>query len=192
MLTGSLNGLTAKEAYEKAIELAVKAEQGLTAMTLVRVLSSPDELAAARRLQLEDRRARLNEPALALRLFYGGPKAHLERLLSEGFASSAPVEGAEFGAGWYFSKYASRAHLYNAGGSAVLLALVAIGNTETVVRRDSRRRAPSTGYDSIIVPGRAHPFRDEAIPGRFSEEYVVFDQSQILPLHLIEYEATRC
>ena len=62
-----------------------------------------------------------------------------------------------FGRGWYFSKYATHALHYTAGGGCVLLAEVAVGNTETDVRRDTGRGAPSAGFDSMVVPGRRLP-----------------------------------
>ena len=80
--------------------------------------------------------------------------------------------------------------------STGLLCLVAVGNTETVMRRDCSRGAPSAGFDSIVVPGRRLPSqagtRDDsganpAGHARFNEEYVVFDGSQVLPLCLLEY-----
>ena len=90
----------------------------------------------------------------------------------------------------YFTKYASRAHFYNAGGGCLLLCQVAVGNTETVMRRDGGRGAPSAGFDSIVVPGRRLPSQtgeEGAAGGRFNEEYVIFDGSQALPLCLLEY-----
>ena len=98
----------------------------------------------------------------------------------------------------------------------MLLAQVAVGNAETVVRRDEGRGAPSASYDSIVVPGRPLPSL-QARPkagapsaaaastgpsssvaasvrrrggGEMSEEYVIFDGSQALPLYLLKYEAT--
>ena len=98
-----------------------------------------------------------------------------------------------FGRGWYFTKYASRAHYYNAGGGCLLLTQVAVGNTETVMRRDGSRGAPSSGFDSIVVPGRRLPSQTAADSGthggRFNEEYVIFDASQAVPLCLLEYTA---
>ena len=51
--------------------------------------------------------ARLHEPAApALRLFYGGPRAELERVLVDGF-DKVPVDPHDvtiYGRGWYFSK----------------------------------------------------------------------------------------
>ena len=50
---------------------------------------------------------RLHEPtAPALRLFYGGPRAELERVLVDGF-DKVPVDSNDvtvYGRGWYFSK----------------------------------------------------------------------------------------
>ena len=75
----------------------------------------------------------------------------------------------------------------------LLLALVAVGDTETVVRRDERRGAPSAGFDSVIVPGRQLPPTAARLPsgraGGFGEDYLIFDGSQALPLYLVEYTA---
>ena len=99
-----------------------------------------------------------------------------------------------FGRGWYFTRYASRAHHFASGAGCLLLALVAVGNTETVVKRDERRGAPSPGFDSVIVPGRQIPAGAGLPAGRaggssFAEDYVIFDGSQAQPLHLLEYTA---
>jgi hypothetical protein len=68
-----------------------------------------------------------------------------------------PLNLRVFGKGWYFSKYAAHAQHYTGGSGCVLLAEVAVGNAETVVRRDAARGAPSAGFDSIAVPGRPLP-----------------------------------
>ena len=146
------------------------------------------------------------------------PLAHLpwgppppQAILSRGFVEfPSDALGLEvYGRGWYFTKYASHAHHYNGGSCCVLLVQVAVGNAETVVRRDAGRGAPSTGFDSIVVPGRQlpsqlHGVRDKK-PGwngpkgsqpadkdhkrsPVNEEYVIFDGSQALPLYLLEYE----
>ena len=104
-------------------------------------------------------RSRLHEPSLVLQLFYGAPRQELEQILHSGFEDvpADPLGLASYGRGWYFSKYAAHAHHYTAGGGCVLLAQVAVGNTETVVREDASRGAPSHGFDSIVVPGRRLP-----------------------------------
>ena len=98
----------------------------------------------------------------------------------------------------YFTRYASRAHHFGSGGGGggagcLLLTLVAVGNTETVVRRDARRGAPSAGFDSVIVPGRQLPQTAGRLPsgrsGGFGEDYLIFDGSQALPLYLVDYTA---
>ena len=73
----------------------------------------------------------------------------------------------------------------------MLLAEVAVGRAETVVRRDAGRGAPSAGFDSIVVPGRRLPSQEEhaAGGGAVNEEYVCFDGSQALPLCLLFYDA---
>ena len=99
------------------------------------------------------------------------------------------------GQGWYFSKYARHAQHYTSGGNALLLVEVAVGNTETVVRRDVRgiRRAPSAGFDAMVVPGRRLPSAAglNAAGGgedEVGEEYVIFDGSQALPLCLVFFD----
>ena len=72
-----------------------------------------------------------------------------------------------------------------------MLAEVAVGNPETVVRRNAKRGAPSEGFDSIVVPGRRLPSQEAGVMAGSSdagEEYVVFDGSQALPLCLLWYE----
>ena len=58
-----------------------------------------------------------------------------------------------------------------------------MGNTETVVKRDERRGAPSPGFDSVIVPGRPLPPAAGRQPsgraGGFGEDYLLFDGSQV-------------
>lgn len=117
-------------------------------------------------------------------------------MLSDGF-DAAPLQRNEahvFGRGWYFTRYASRAHHFAGGTGCLLLALVAVGQTETVVKRDERRGAPSPGFDSVIVPGRQLPSSATHPSGRggggsFSEDYIIFDGSQAQPLYLLEYSA---
>ena len=72
----------------------------------------------------------------------------------------------------------------------MLLVEVAVGNAETVVRRDADRRAPSAGFDSIVVPGRRLPSQgqDAASAAGVNEEYVIFDGSQALPVALLFYD----
>lgn len=138
-------------------------------------------------------RALLTDPDLTLRLFYGAPQADLQRLLENGFDGVPPDPHrlSEYGRGWYFSKYATHAHHYTAGGGCVLLAEVAVGSTETVVRRDAGRGAPSAGFDSMVVPGRRLPSASGlrgVATGDVNEEYVIFDGSQAVPLCLVFYE----
>ena len=68
-----------------------------------------------------------------------------------------------------------------------------VGNTETVVKRDERRGAPSPGFDSVIVPGRPLPPAARHQPSRrsggYGEDYLLFDGSQAMPLYLVEYTA---
>eukprot|EP00965_Chrysotila_dentata_P089007 2938543-Pleurochrysis_carterae.AAC.1 len=73
-----------------------------------------------------------------------------------------------FGRGWYFSRYASYAHYFSNGSGHLLLALVAVGNTETVVRRNASRGAPSPGFDAIITPGRPLPSKSPSALGAWA------------------------
>lgn len=147
--------------------------------------------AAALRARHEACRAQLSEPSLVLRLFYGAPASELQQILLGGFddVPADPHGLGVYGRGWYFSKYAAHAHHYTGGGGALLLVDVAVGNTETVVRRDVARGAPSEGYDSIVVPGRRLPSQaGDGASADVNEEYVIFDGSQAVPLCLIHYE----
>ena len=121
------------------------------------------------------------------------PARGAQRLLESGFdeaPSPDPTGLAVYGRGFYFSKYAGHAHAYTGGSGCLLLAEVAVGNAETVVRRDgSARGAPSAGYDSMVVPGRRLPSQEAgAASGGGGEEFVIFDGSQVLPLCLVWYD----
>ena len=158
----------------------------------------PPSPASGSRLQLRHSSCRslLNDPSLALRLFYGAPISELQRLLDHGFDQPPddPYGLAAYGRGWYFSKYATHAQHYTSGGNALLLVEVAVGNTETVVRRDARRGAPSAGFDAMVIPGRRLPSAaglsaaGGGAGGGEGEEYVVFDGSQALPLCLVFFD----
>ncbi|KAL3906030.1 MAG: hypothetical protein SGPRY_010699 [Prymnesium sp.] len=162
---------------------------------------APSASASGRlRSQFELCRSNLHTPELQLRLFYGAPRKELEAVLSSGFAEvpSSSLGLEVYGRGWY----ASHAHHYNGGDMCVLLVQVAVGNAETIVRRDAARGAPSRGYDSIVVPGRQLPLQLAPAQGKkngwspdndhyrspVNEEYVIFDGSQALPLYILEYE----
>ena len=152
--------------------------------------TAPSE-AASFRLRYDACRCRLSEPGLTLRLFYAAPRVVLQHLLSSGFDEVPldPLGLTVYGRGWYFSKYAAHADNYTEGGGCLLLAEVAVGNAETVVRRDPARGAPSPGYDSIVIPGRRLPSQRgiDSTSGEVNEEYVVFDGSQVMPLGLLFY-----
>ena len=82
----------------------------------------------------------------------------------------------------FLIRYAAHAHHYTAGGCCLLLADVAVGNVETVVRWDAARGAPSTGFDSIVIPGRKLPSQSGPGGGREMnvEEYVIFDGVRVV------------
>lgn len=189
------------------VSASLKPEHGLATMQLVQASAVAPQMAARLESRFEACRRQLSEPSLVLRLYLAGQPSMLHRLLTEGFGAAEPPAqpGGNFGRGWYFSRYASRAHCFTGGSGCLLLALVAVGNTETVVRRDGSRGAPSPGYDSIIIPGRPLPAvasalrgpSDPAVVSRgsyasapHSEEYVIFDGSQAMPLYLLQYEVT--
>ena len=184
-------------ALQEEVDGSVKAAHGVAALRLVRASGVVAPRAAALRRRYEGCRGGLHDGALCLRLYYAAPKAQLEAILEAGFDAAPPEPNGlhVFGRGWYFTRYASRAHHFSGGEGCVLLALVAVGNTETVVKRDERRGAPSAGFDSVIVPGRQLPSTVGQLPsgraggGSFGEDYVIFDGSQALPLYLLEYEA---
>ena len=164
-----------------------------TGLKLTRFVVPPASGLTRMKRRHEACRAMLTEPSLALRLFYGAPLSELQQLLERGFEEVPSAEGdplglRAFGRGFYFSKYAAHAHHYTGGSGCVLLAEVAVGNAETVVKRDARRGAPSPGYDSIVVPGRRLPSQGDGGGAEVNEEYVIFDGSQALPLALIYYD----
>ena len=82
----------------------------------------------------------------------------------------------------FLIRYAVYAHHYTAGGCCLFLADVAVGNVETVVRWDAARGAPSTGFDSIVIPGRKLPSQSCPGGGREMnvEEYVIFDGVRVV------------
>ena len=179
--------MSLEEAHAE-VASSIKHVHGIRELRVVKATSADDAKAAELGRRFEGCRGRLHEPSLVLRLYFVAPPAALRRALHEGFEAVAP-DAHDFGRGWYFSRYASRAHHLSGGAGALLLAAVAVGNTETVVRRDGRRGAPSEeGFDSIVVPGRALPHAGAAASAGCSEEYVIFDGSQALPLALIEYD----
>ena len=163
-------------------------------LSLTRWLEPSPESAVQLQTRFATCQRLLNEPSLVLRLFYGAPIAELQGLLQSGFQNlpTDPHGLSVYGRGWYFSKYATHAQHYAGGDNCVLLAEVAVGNTETVVRKDSGRGAPAAGFDSMVVPGRRLPAASGLATGRaageVNEEYVVFDGSQARPLCLLFFD----
>jgi len=177
------------------LDKAVRGEHGLASLQLSRCDAVPPRVSRKLQMRFDSCRQRLVDPSLTLRLYFAAPLPQLQKLLEDGF-DSVPLDSSSgaYGRGWYFSKYASHAHCFSGGCGALLLALVAVGSTETVVRRNESRGAPSDGFDSIIIPGRPLPSRapsstGSASYGSFSQEYVIFDGSQAMPLYLLSYEA---
>lgn len=106
-----------------------------------------------------------------------------QEILKEGFSPSDFISAA-YGEGLYFSKFPSKAsHNYSKSGK-VLLVEVGLGKVETVTEKDSQRKSPSSGYDSILIPGRNSTHSGNG-DNSMSEEYVVFEPSQVMPLCLI-------
>ena len=186
-------GLSNEDLQEALRRCKPGAAGPMTDLRLRKWIAPTEASATTLRLRHASCRALLTDPSLTLRLFFGAPQADLLRLLEHGFDGAPPDPHGLgiYGRGWYFSKYATHAHHYTAGGGCVLLAEVAVGNTETVVRRDPSRGAPSAGFDSMVVPGRRLPsaggLRGGGAGGDVNEEYVIFDGSQAVPLCLIHY-----
>jgi len=192
------------EDLQREVDSSVRREHGLASMRLIGVVPVQPQIAERLLSRFEACQRQLCEPSRVLNLYFAGPLPMLRKILAQGFSELEPPEQPgiiTFGRGWYFSRYASRAHSFAAGSGHLLLARVAAGNIETVVRCDGARGAPSPGYDSIIVPGRplpvatsarkgAHAGRSSQAPAPFSEEYVIFDGTQAMPLHMLKYEAT--
>ncbi|CAH1776040.1 unnamed protein product, partial [Owenia fusiformis] len=110
----------------------------------------------------------------------------IENILSNGFTEEDFSHG-EYGIGLYFSQYPSKAAQFSTLGK-ILYAEVAIGNTQTVVKKDRTRHRPDTGYDSILTPGRLFSnSRGDDKTNHLCQEYVIFNAQQVLPLYLIEY-----
>ncbi|KAH3831837.1 uncharacterized protein LOC127880314 isoform X2 [Dreissena polymorpha] len=138
----------------------------------------------------KERIQRLTDPLMVLDLYFCGTLEHPERIkeiLRQGF-SERDMTCGEYGKGLYFSKYPSKAAQFSKLGS-LLRVEVGIGNVETIVQQDRTRTAPSTGYDSIITPGRLTHLLGQG-DASLNQEYIVFDPCQTLPLCLLTYEAS--
>ncbi|XP_060077768.1 uncharacterized protein LOC132557295 [Ylistrum balloti] len=142
---------------------------------------------------MEDYKNKLStlvDPSIVVDLYYCGTLEHPERIpdiLTHGFTESDFQHG-EYGRGLYFSKYPSKAAHFS-GVRKILLVEVGLGHIETVTRHCRTRKSPSPGHDSIITPGRLKPAKDTGVEERtMTEEYVVFDVRQVMPLGLITYD----
>jgi hypothetical protein len=130
-----------------------------------------------------------------------------------------------YGRGLYLTRYASKAARMCAalGCHELVIVKVALGNTETQTKEDRSRQSTSSGYHSMVVPGRRipgmpssstsrapakgdikgdifsstrpqsnstalGPHYNRVEPGQHSEEFVVFDMSQVLPLYCVGFE----
>ncbi|XP_052090676.1 uncharacterized protein LOC127727235 isoform X3 [Mytilus californianus] len=125
----------------------------------------------------------LHDPSMVADLYFCSDKMErAQDILKLGFSSSDIVAGS-YGKGLYFSKFPSRASQHSKSGK-VLLVEVGLGKVETVMKRDGQRQKPGAGFDSILIPGRV--IRDTGNgDSTMNEEYVIFDQSQVMPLCLI-------
>ncbi|XP_067678316.1 uncharacterized protein [Haliotis asinina] len=145
----------------------------------------PDSVKAA----YHSRRDLLIDGSMVTELYYCGSLQRPERIqeiLDYGF-SDADFSYGEYGRGLYFSKYPSKAAQFSAFSKLVLVE-VGLGKVETVTKQDRTRQQCSPNFDSIITPGRLR--KDDYDPEpTLLQEYVVFDQTQVLPLCLISYEA---
>ncbi|KAL4235608.1 hypothetical protein ACF0H5_004004 [Mactra antiquata] len=138
----------------------------------------------------KDRVQKLTDPLMVLDLYFCGTLEHPERIkeiLKGGFTERDFICG-DFGKGLYFSKFPSKAAHFSKLGS-LLKVEVAIGNVETVVKPDRTRTSPSTGYDSILTPGRLTHMLGQG-DASMNQEHVVFDPNQVIPLCLLSYETS--
>jgi len=170
---------------------AVKEGHGISALRVTGIMKHSVADSHKLLLRFSQRLRTMKDSSIHLRLFYGAPAETLYRVLQNGFDLSQPACSSleSFGHGLYFSKFASKAHHYNDGSGMLLIALVALGETETVVSCDPARISPSPNYDSIYTPGRRMPYESaEKARTPFNEEYVVFESSQALPIYIVSYE----
>ncbi|XP_007902871.1 uncharacterized protein si:dkeyp-50b9.1 isoform X1 [Callorhinchus milii] len=131
------------------------------------------------------------EPMYRTTLYYCGglecPK-RIQLIMEEGFSEEDFTDGI-YGQGLYFSPNGFTASLFSVPGS-ILVANVCIGNTETVMTKNRERNSPSKGFDSILVPGRLCDAGISCGSDR-TQEYVIFNQLQALPVGLLKYRSTR-
>ncbi|XP_064624979.1 uncharacterized protein LOC135486244 isoform X2 [Lineus longissimus] len=138
------------------------------------------------------RTSKLHDPKAKMRLYFCGSLEHPERLqdiIKHGF-SERDFSNGEFGRGLHFSVYPSKAAQFSALGK-LLTVEVAVGKVEAIEKKDHTRVSPSSGFDSVITPGRlSSSSKDDAELKSLNKEYIIFDVSQVLPLHLMEYSKT--
>ncbi|KAL5017294.1 hypothetical protein ScPMuIL_006883 [Solemya velum] len=140
--------------------------------------------------EFEKRVKSLKDSTLVINLYFCGTLERPERIkdiLQSGFQESDYSHG-EYGRGLYFSKYPSKAAQFSAIGQ-MLVVQVALGATETVTKINRTRKCPSKGFDSVITPGRLSLQLSEK-DVLMSQEYIVFDWRQALPLCLITYQTS--
>ena len=136
---------------------------------------SPLEPSAAQRAAFA---AASGDAGRTMTLFYGAPRRRIDDICANGFRSP---DAGEYGIGIYMSRGADRAHVWTEGARRVIYCQVAVGDAETVVRKDATR---SSGADSLCVPARVHAGETSAS----GEEYLVFDLARILPLAAVTYD----
>ncbi|OWF56345.1 uncharacterized protein LOC110449214 [Mizuhopecten yessoensis] len=142
---------------------------------------------------MEDYKNKLStliDSSIVVDLYYCGTLEHPERIpdiLTHGFTESDFIHG-EYGRGLYFSKYPSKAAHFS-GVRKILLVEAGLGHIESITKQDRARKSPHPGHDSIITPGRLKPSRDCGLEeSTMTQEYVVFDAKQVMPLGLITYD----
>ncbi|XP_013409097.1 uncharacterized protein LOC106172764 [Lingula anatina] len=141
----------------------------------------------------EMRLQHLKDPTFKMRLYFCGSLEHPERIqeiMKNGFSEEDFSHG-EYGRGLYFSQFPSKAAQFSALGK-MILAEVALGKTESVLKKDRARVFPPRGFDSIVVPGRLAPSEGAPLSGTpsLNQEYVIFDANQAVPLNMIEFTTT--
>ncbi|EDV23006.1 expressed hypothetical protein [Trichoplax adhaerens] len=121
--------------------------------------------------------------ASVLTLYYCGGKSGLKGILENGFTTEEFVRDI-FGQGLYFSKYATQA-IYFSKPDEVLIARVALGRVESVVRSDENCCTPPEGFDSILTKGR-HSITYQRDP-LYKHEYILFRPEQAMPICAVKY-----
>ncbi|XP_005102219.2 uncharacterized protein LOC101854343 isoform X2 [Aplysia californica] len=183
------------QAVPTSSEIISRFIQGMEMDRSIQVRYSVTSIMKARdnptlRAKFEGCMAAMHDPSMMTELYYCGSlekPSRLSQVLKEGFREEDFTHG-EFGRGLYFSKYPSKAAQFSDLGK-LLEVKVGLGKVETVMRYDRTRKSPGENYDSIISPGRLYKPGDQGDIAMLSQEYVVFNVHQVLPLCIIYYSA---